>query len=171
VGTAAFWETLERVAALAGGKPPARPTLVDLDGEPAEALGRGVPGGLPETSDGGAGIDSAARGASPSPAGEAPVLPVSQAEAVFETLGTLSGPMREFGKRTKAAQADAPTVGPETASLARSWDEVDTSPSDAPSTFLAGLAAKHRVFAETGEIDMDLDRIGRKRRRGRRRGH
>ncbi len=146
-----FWETLERVAARAGGQTVPRPKLVEFPVGAAPSLALGS-------------TDAPAAEAPPS----APARPAAQAGAILELLSEpQSVGLPEFGHDRAASDDDAGLPAQATTDIgtAESWDNVELRA--VPGTFLAGLAAKHRIFEETGEIDVDLDRLGRRRRRRR----
>ncbi|ACU53294.1 hypothetical protein Afer_0326 [Acidimicrobium ferrooxidans DSM 10331] len=188
-----FWETLERVAALVDGPPVVRPQLVTLVGgdgavdDVASAASRGglVPSPVEHGDATVPSDDGAPRGAGeadvadavaasavapPSPAedqaGARPGTPVARADAVFQVLEQTQRAevVAEFGRRDAGA---APAELTTASTTPATWDDVDEGVVAAPSGFLAGLAAKHRIFAETGEIDVDLDRVDRRKRRRR----
>lgn len=195
VSEPSFWETLERVAALSGGAPVPRPRLVEVvggndggespevDAADEQAVRFVGPSeyaaSVSDAGDGGPGEAGTALGASEvvesatvRPAGDEERAgpragtPVARADAVFHVLEQTQHPevLAEFGRRELP---DGRGEAPPSAVTPATWDDVDEGVAGAPSGFLAGLAAKHRIFAETGEIDIDLDRADRRKRRRR----
>lgn|GEM_PF-6700037 len=187
-----FWETLERVAGLADGPPVVRPRLVVLADQPtwtnwqnsttpSSAATPGtveIAGAAQMGEDEGSALASTvavqpvqppvASGSGVRPGSLA--TPVARAGAIFDALGAIEAApaLLDLGRHEVEGPRPALGEGRDRGADVPSWDDLPTGA--VPSGFLAGLVAKHRVFEETGEIDIDLDRPGRRRRRRGRRG-
>jgi len=187
-----FWETLERVAGLADGPPVVRPRLVVLADQPTstEAQDPTAPSpaaALAASELVGAGREGEGEGSAlastvavqpvqPAVASGSVVrpgslaTPVAQAGAIFDALGAIEAApaLLDLGRHEVEVPRPAPGEGRDRGVDVPSWDDLRAGA--VPSGFLAGLVAKHRIFEETGEIDIDLDRPGRRRRKRGRRG-